>query len=68
MKIYKYKMSKAAKWDRKKASEELSKIRIENNTYKMEARDKSNIAARLERRLIAMEKENNELKERLIDQ
>ena len=62
MKIDKYKWGKAAERDRKKASDELSKIRIENNTYKMDARDKSSTAARLERKLIAMEKENNDLK------
>ena len=67
MKIDKYKWGKAAEKDRKKASDELTKMKLENNKSKMEAKDKINIAARLERKLTALEKENNELKRRLID-
>ena len=63
-----YKMGDAAKKDRKKASDEISRLRIENNTWKIDAKEKGSSAARFERKLIAMEKENNDLKERLIDQ
>ena len=63
-----YKMGDAAKKDRKKASDEISKLRIENNTWKIDAREKGSFAARLERKLVTLEKENNDLKDKLIDQ
>ena len=51
MKAYKYKWGKAADKERKKVSEELTRMRLENSKSKIEANDKINIATRLERKL-----------------
>ena len=62
MKADKYKWGQTANRERKKASEEPARLRLKNSKSKIEANDKTNAAIRLERKLNALEKENNELK------
>ena len=47
--------------EKKKATEELTRLRLENSRNKIEANDKTNEAIRLGRKINTLEKENNDL-------
>ena len=67
MRMENYKMGDVAKRDLKKANEELLEMKIENNSWKIEAKQRSSTISRLEKKISTLERENIDLKDKLID-